>query len=203
MRVLHENHKDTITCDTFDVTMGDAQSVAAGILHAAEIGHPMVVTRGGGDALSLDVFNSEAVLRAVHYAAKLTPVILAVAHAQDTFLAEQVCTKACATPSEAGRLILALNSTWASPVGQNRARTMQHYFGKQPLLQPYAEHHTMPPQRKHKQTYQWRALALLVFLYGLWIVSGAIKWQILSFAQGFTGSVPSKKVPVKTVPSKR
>src|SRR6185437_13637356 len=107
--------------------VGNAASVAAGIFTAADCGVPVIVTRGGGDALSLDVFNSQEVMKAVAACAEEVPVVLAVAHSDDEFFAEQLASAKCATPSEAARLIREVQNDWA------RSRYRQE---KRPPIQP-------------------------------------------------------------------
>ncbi|RYF49647.1 MAG: hypothetical protein EOO38_07425 [Cytophagaceae bacterium] len=157
--VLDNDANHTFVSETIAVTVSDALSVASGIMLAAEDNAPMVVTRGGGDSLSLDVFNSEAVLRAVHYAVGRVPVILAVAHSQDTFFAERLCTTACGTPSEAGRLIRDVHFHWArANVQKEEKLARQQHLRPPPLYSDFTRH-----EKKAETSWLSKLIGLIIF----------------------------------------
>lgn len=64
----------------------------------------LVITRGGGSAEDLQVFNTEAVTRAV--AASRIPTLVAIGHEIDTSLAEKAADKRASTPSNAAELLV-------------------------------------------------------------------------------------------------
>ncbi len=68
----------------------------------------IVLTRGGGSQDDLFVFNSEAVVRAIHGLNR--PTIVAIGHERDTTLAELAADLRCATPSQAAEKVSLSNS---------------------------------------------------------------------------------------------
>lgn len=64
----------------------------------------IVVTRGGGSADDLAVFNTEQITRAV--AASRVPTLVAIGHEIDTSLAELAADKRASTPSNAAELLV-------------------------------------------------------------------------------------------------
>lgn len=64
----------------------------------------LVITRGGGSADDLAVFNTEQVTRAV--AASRIPTIVAIGHEIDTSLAELAADQRASTPSNAAQLLV-------------------------------------------------------------------------------------------------
>jgi len=68
----------------------------------------IVLTRGGGSQDDLFVFNSEAVVRAIHGLNR--PIIVAIGHERDTTLAELAADLRCATPSQAAEKVSLSNS---------------------------------------------------------------------------------------------
>jgi len=64
----------------------------------------IVVTRGGGSAEDLVIFNTEQITRAV--AASRVPMIVAVGHEIDTSLAELVADRRASTPSNAAQMLV-------------------------------------------------------------------------------------------------
>lgn len=69
----------------------------------------VVVTRGGGSADDLAVFNVEQVVRAV--AASRVPTLVAIGHERDISLAELAADKRASTPSNAAELLVPDKST--------------------------------------------------------------------------------------------
>ena len=63
----------------------------------------ILIARGGGSYEELAVFNDESMARKI-YASKI-PVMTAVGHQIDSFIADLVADKRCATPSEAAEII--------------------------------------------------------------------------------------------------
>lgn len=83
-----------------------AQLVAA-IEHFSqlpELPDVLVITRGGGSAEDLAVFNDERLVRAV--AASRVPTLVAIGHEVDTSLAELAADKRASTPSNAAELLV-------------------------------------------------------------------------------------------------
>ncbi len=68
----------------------------------------VVITRGGGSQDDLFVFNSEAVVRAIHGINR--PTIVAIGHERDTTLSELVADLRCSTPSQAAEKVSQTNS---------------------------------------------------------------------------------------------
>lgn len=75
---------------------------AASVVEEYKI-NTVVITRGGGSKEDLIVFNSEAVVRAVHGISR--PVIVAIGHERDVTLAELVADVRASTPSQAAELV--------------------------------------------------------------------------------------------------
>lgn len=71
---------------------------------AAHLPEVLVITRGGGSAEDLQVFNNEAVIRAI--ATSRVPTLLAIGHERDVSLAEQVADCRASTPSNAAELLV-------------------------------------------------------------------------------------------------
>ncbi len=65
----------------------------------------LVVTRGGGDVMSLAVFDEPAVLEVLAHVSATVPVILAIGHASDEQKAARLVSHTSATPSAAGALV--------------------------------------------------------------------------------------------------
>jgi exodeoxyribonuclease VII large subunit len=64
----------------------------------------LVITRGGGSADDLQVFNTEAITRAV--AASRIPTVVAIGHERDISLAELAADQRASTPSNAAELLV-------------------------------------------------------------------------------------------------
>ncbi len=71
---------------------------------AAQPPEVLIITRGGGSAEDLQVFNSEIVVRAI--AASRVPTLLAIGHERDISLAEQAADRHASTPSNAAELLV-------------------------------------------------------------------------------------------------
>lgn len=70
----------------------------------AELPDVLVLTRGGGSADDLAVFNTEQVTRAI--AASRVPTLVAIGHEVDTSLAELAADQRASTPSNAAQLLV-------------------------------------------------------------------------------------------------
>ena len=68
----------------------------------------VVITRGGGSQDDLFVFNSEAVVRAIHGISK--PTIVAIGHERDITLSELAADLRCSTPSQAAEKVSQTNN---------------------------------------------------------------------------------------------
>ena len=64
----------------------------------------MIVGRGGGSTTDLQAFNSESVAEAIYQAT--TPIVTAVGHTDDQFIADRVADVAVTTPREAGKTVV-------------------------------------------------------------------------------------------------
>jgi exodeoxyribonuclease VII large subunit len=81
--------------------------IVRAIEHFNVLGEPpevLVIIRGGGSADDLQVFNTEAVARAV--AASRIPTLVAIGHEVDTSLAELAADLRASTPSNAAELLV-------------------------------------------------------------------------------------------------
>lgn len=67
----------------------------------------VVITRGGGSKDDLSLFNSEAVVRAIHSIP--APTIVAIGHERDTTLSEKVADVRASTPSNSAELVSRTN----------------------------------------------------------------------------------------------
>ena len=63
----------------------------------------IVIVRGGGAATDLAVFDSRTLASAI--AATATPVLVAVGHSTDRYLADDIAAYSAATPTAAAELI--------------------------------------------------------------------------------------------------
>jgi hypothetical protein len=81
------------------------ESIAAKIDEAAALGDPVLLTRGGGSAADLEVFNAEAVINAVWEAGCSVPVLVAVGHASDRVACGEVAAQRFGTPADAGNSV--------------------------------------------------------------------------------------------------
>lgn len=101
---------------------GAERSIVAA-LHAAaasSLFDVLIVTRGGGSAHDLDVFNSEMIARAV--AASPVPVVTAIGHETDFTIADAVADARAATPSAAATLVTPLRGDIERQLRQLSAR---------------------------------------------------------------------------------
>lgn len=86
-----------------EAAIGDLVAGIQAINQAAPFCDVLVITRGGGSADDLAVFNDERVVRAV--AASRVPTVVAVGHERDVTLAELAADQRASTPSNAAELI--------------------------------------------------------------------------------------------------
>ncbi|RJS13948.1 hypothetical protein DRW03_35640 [Corallococcus sp. H22C18031201] len=94
------------------VDLGSPESIADGMRRAARVDdvRAIVLSRGGAlDKWQLLPFSHPAVVQAVAEVAKLIPVIVAVGHAEDSPLCEQVASFSVTAPSAVVRKFLELN----------------------------------------------------------------------------------------------
>lgn len=116
----------------------------------------IVVTRGGGSADDLAVFNTEQVTRAV--AASRAPTLLAIGHETDVSLAERAADQRASTPSNAAELLVPDRLSEKQRLSLTEASLSQQVTGV--IMQKREE-------LQHKQR------ALLVALQGIWQQSSA------------------------------
>lgn len=97
---------DSFQLELFPANLYSPEDIAKSIGEADLRGYDMlIVSRGGGPRL--DVFNQVPLLAAVKNAN--TPVLIAVGHAQDNTLAEEVADRHAATPTAAGEFLVQMH----------------------------------------------------------------------------------------------
>ena len=87
----------------------------------------VVMTRGGGSADDLFVFNSEKIIRSLH--GIKVPTIVAIGHERDTTLAEKAADLRASTPSNAAELVSLSNLEIKNVLNQTDL-ICQNYFGE-------------------------------------------------------------------------
>lgn len=104
MKVLNERWGGVEVLLIDSLVQGEqaATQLVHAIEHFNQLAHPpevLVITRGGGSAEDLSVFNDERVVRAV--AASRAPTLVAVGHETDVSLAELAADRRASTPTAA------------------------------------------------------------------------------------------------------
>lgn len=128
--VLCERGRSEIEIDVIHVELDNADHIASQLAVAAKGCAPVVVARGGGSNLSLDVFNHPQVIQAVHDCATKVPLVLAIGHSSDSVLSARFASLDCYTPSEAARRILSIHSRFKASV---QREPIQLALAKPPL----------------------------------------------------------------------
>jgi len=93
----------------------------------ADLPDILVITRGGGSAEDLQVFNTEPIVRAV--SASRIPTLVAIGHEVDLSLAELAADRRASTPSNAAQLLVPDKQDYLLNLQQTKVRLSQTILG--------------------------------------------------------------------------
>jgi len=111
-RILNHDRHHPVELRHIAANFASPDSLVGAMREAALYDEMVVVARGGGHALGLDVFSSVEVVRAVCECSQKRALVLAVGHSTDVTLSSKFASMACHTPSNAAHRLRAVNAAW-------------------------------------------------------------------------------------------
>jgi exodeoxyribonuclease VII large subunit len=164
---------------TADILIKDAtvqgpeapQSVANGIHHLDrhEEVDLIIAGRGGGSDTDLQAFNTEEVAEAIFTAS--TPVVTAVGHTDDRFIADRVADMATITPTKAGEHFAGSREAYLDSIVEPLERELDDAY--EAYTQQREHEQQLAAEQRNVQYYRIAIavlVLLLLLLLGLWLV---------------------------------